>query len=46
VIKTFTDNEVVVLEVVERNLAAGAVGVLDQAFLDQLSPQLARHPIR
>lgn len=46
VTKTVTDNEVVVLEVVERNLAAGAVGVLDQVFLDQLAPALARHPIR
>jgi hypothetical protein len=46
VIKTFTDSEVVILEVVERNVAAGAVAVLDQGFLDQLGAELAKNPIR
>jgi hypothetical protein len=45
-VETMTDNEVVVLEVVERNVAAGAVAVLDQGFIDKLSTQLAKHPIR
>jgi hypothetical protein len=46
VIKTITDSEVVVLEVVERNVAAGAVAVIDQGFVDKLGPALAKHPIR
>ncbi|HEX6359841.1 alginate O-acetyltransferase AlgX-related protein [Actinophytocola sp.] len=46
VIKTFTDSEVVIFEVVERNVAAGAVAVLDQGFLDQLGTELAKNPVR
>jgi hypothetical protein len=46
VIKTFVDSEVIVLEVVERNVAAGAVAVLDQGFLDKLDQELAKHPVR
>jgi hypothetical protein len=46
VIKTFTDAEVVIFEVVERNVASGAVPALDQGFLDKLGPELAKHPIR
>ncbi|TDV50899.1 alginate O-acetyltransferase AlgX-related protein [Actinophytocola oryzae] len=45
-VRTITDSEVVVLEVVERNVAAGAVALLDQGFLDKLGQQLAKHPIR
>ncbi|MFL6119759.1 alginate O-acetyltransferase AlgX-related protein [Actinophytocola sp.] len=45
-VRTITDSEVVVLEVVERNVAAGAVAVLDQGFLDKLDQQLVKHPIR
>lgn len=45
-IKTITDSEIVVVEVVERNVAAGAVALLDQGFIDALGQQLAKHPIR
>lgn len=46
VIKTFTDAEVVVLEVVERNIASGDIAVAEQGFLDELNQELARNPIR
>jgi hypothetical protein len=45
-IKTITDSEVVIVEVVERNVAAGAIALLDQGFLAKLGQQLAKHPIR
>jgi hypothetical protein len=37
---------VVIVEVVERNVAAGAIALLDQGFLAKLGQQLAKHPIR
>jgi alginate O-acetyltransferase complex protein AlgJ len=46
VIKTFTDAEVVVLEVVERNVASGAIAVADQGFINELGKELAKNPIR
>jgi alginate O-acetyltransferase complex protein AlgJ len=46
VVRTIGDAEIVVLEVVERNIAAGVPEVLDQAFLDKLSQELARRPVR
>jgi alginate O-acetyltransferase complex protein AlgJ len=46
VIKTFTDAEVVVLQVVERNVAAGAIPVAEQGFIDALGEELAKHPVR
>lgn len=45
-IRTIGDNETVVLEVVERNIAAGNPAVLDQDFIDQLRVELARRPVR
>lgn len=46
VIRTIGDAEVVVLQVVERNIAAGSVEVLDQGFLDKLGAELAKRPVR
>jgi hypothetical protein len=45
VIETFTDAEIVVFEVVERNIAAGAIDLLDQRFLDRLDEELQKHPV-
>ncbi|MFC4854815.1 alginate O-acetyltransferase AlgX-related protein [Actinophytocola glycyrrhizae] len=45
VIDTFTDAEIVVFEVVERNIAAGVIDLLDQRFLDQLDEELRKHPV-
>ncbi|MGB3443435.1 MAG: hypothetical protein WBA97_32265 [Actinophytocola sp.] len=45
VIDTFTDAEIVVFEVVERNIAAGAIDLLDQRFLDRLDDELQKHPV-
>lgn len=39
------DQEVIVLEVVERNLAAGTVPLLDPAALDVIVRELATHPL-
>lgn len=46
VIDTFTNARIVVFEVVERNIAAGAIDLLDQRFLDQLDDELQKHPVR
>lgn len=46
VIDTVTDSEIVVLQVVERNIAAGAVDIVDQAFLTRLDQELQKHPVR
>lgn len=46
VIGTITDAEIVVLEIVERNIAAGVPEVLDQGFIDKLGEELAKHPVR
>jgi hypothetical protein len=40
------EREVVVLEVVERNLAAGTVPVLESGALDAISAELAARPLR
>lgn len=45
-IDSFTDARIVVLQVVERNVAAGAVDLLDQAYLDRLDEELQKHPVR
>jgi acetyltransferase AlgX (SGNH hydrolase-like protein) len=44
-IKTMVDSDVVVLQAVERNIAAGAVEVLDPDFLAKAGQELAKHPI-
>jgi alginate O-acetyltransferase complex protein AlgJ len=46
VARTVADHEVVVLEIVERNLAGGVPAVLDKAFIDTLAAELAKRPIR
>ncbi|MGW5050819.1 alginate O-acetyltransferase AlgX-related protein [Actinokineospora sp. NPDC004072] len=46
VARTVADHEVVVLEIVERNLAGGIPSVLDQTFIDTLAAELAKRPIR
>ncbi len=46
VIDTIGDGETVVLEVVERNIAAGNPPVLDRGFIDKLRTELARRPVR
>ncbi len=46
VIDTFRDARIVVFEAVERNIAAGAIDLLDQRFLDQLDEELQKHPVR
>lgn len=46
VVKNMVDSEIVVLQVVERNLAAGTPEVLTQGFIDQLAPELAKRPVR
>lgn len=43
---TITDAEIVVLEVVERNIAGGYIDVLDQSFIDRLDQELQKHPVR
>ena len=44
-IKTMVDSDVVVLQAVERNIAAGAIEVLTQDFLTKAGQELAKHPI-
>ena len=44
-IDTITDSEVVMVEVVERNIAAGVPEILSQGFIDKLGPELAKHPV-
>lgn len=46
VIKTMADNEVVVLQVVERNIAAGVPEVLDETFIAKAAQELAKRPIK
>jgi hypothetical protein len=46
VVGTVRDAEIVVLEVVERNIAAGVIDVLDQGFIDRLDHELQKHPVR
>jgi alginate O-acetyltransferase complex protein AlgJ len=46
VVGTVRDSEIVVLEVVERNVAAGVIDVLDQGFIDRLDQELQKHPVR
>lgn len=46
VVNTMADSEIVVLEVVERNIAAGTAEVLTQGFIDKVSVQLAKRPVR
>jgi alginate O-acetyltransferase complex protein AlgJ len=41
-----TDNDVVVVEVVERNLASGAAEVTDPDVVDRIAAHLAAHPRR
>ncbi len=46
VIETMADAEIVVVEVVERNIAAGTPEILAPAFVDRLATELARQPVR
>jgi hypothetical protein len=46
VVRTITGSEVVVLQVVERNIAAGIPDVLTQGFIDRLDQELVKHPVR
>jgi hypothetical protein len=40
------DNEVIVVEIVERNIAEGALQLFDPAFLEQVREELRNRPIR
>lgn len=46
VAKTFGDNEIVILEVVERTIAGGALSATDQGFIDTVERELAARPLR
>jgi alginate O-acetyltransferase complex protein AlgJ len=46
VVSTMADNEVVVLEMVERNIALGMPAMLTPTFIDQVRQELQEHPIR
>jgi acetyltransferase AlgX (SGNH hydrolase-like protein) len=46
VVRAMGDAEIVVVEIVERNIAAGTPEVLTQGFLDKLQAELARRPVR
>ncbi len=45
VIDTIADSEIVVVEMVERNIAAGVPEILSQGFIDKLGPELAKRPV-
>jgi len=45
VIKTIADAEIVVVEIVERNIAAGVPEILAPGFIDRLGPELAKRPV-
>jgi hypothetical protein len=46
VVDSMVDAKIVVLQVVERNIAAGTPEVLTPAFLEKLSVELAKRPVR
>lgn len=46
VISTMVDNDVVVMEMVERNIAQGKPAMLTAEFIDQLRQELQKHPVR
>jgi alginate O-acetyltransferase complex protein AlgJ len=46
VARTMADNEVVVLEIVERNIARGSMSLLDDSFLDLVRKETQNRPIR
>jgi alginate O-acetyltransferase complex protein AlgJ len=46
VARTMADNEVVVVEIVERNIARGALGLIDDSFLDLVRQEMQKRPIR
>lgn len=46
IIRTIGDSEIVVLEMVERNIAAGTPPVLDPEFIQKLRSELAKRPVR
>jgi hypothetical protein len=46
VARTMADNDVVVVEIVERNIARGALGLLDDSFIDLVRQELRKRPIR
>lgn len=46
VARTMADNDVVVLEMVERNIARGDIPLLDDKFVNLLRKELRKHPIR
>jgi alginate O-acetyltransferase complex protein AlgJ len=46
VARTMADNEVVILEMVERNIARGDLRLLDRPFLDLVRQEMQNRPIR
>ncbi|MPZ81358.1 MAG: hypothetical protein GEV28_13530 [Actinophytocola sp.] len=46
VASTMADSEVVVFEIVERNIALGTPAMLDPAFIERVRQELQKHPIR
>lgn len=46
VARTMADNEVVVVEIVERNIARGALRLFDDSFLTVVQQELQKRPIR
>lgn len=46
VARTMAANEVVVVQIVERNIARGAISLLDDSFIDLVRQELQKRPIR
>ncbi|HEY7595727.1 MAG TPA: hypothetical protein VH969_21430 [Actinophytocola sp.] len=46
VASTMVENDVVVFEIVERNIALGTPEILDGPFIDHVREELQKHPIR
>lgn len=46
VARTMADNEVVILEIVERNIARGNLSLLDDSFIDLARKEMQNRPIR
>lgn len=46
VARTMGDNEVVILEIVERNIARGSLNLLEDSFIDLVREELQKRPIR
>lgn len=46
VARTMADNEVVIVEIVERNIARGSLNLLEDSFIDLVRQELQNRPIR